>query len=102
MNEATLLDELIRVSAARTPAAPALVSGSPYLDYAALTRGTDAFAAGVRPLHIERGARIGIDLDKREETVIAAFGAAAAGAVFVPIKPVLKPEQVAYILRDCN
>ncbi len=26
----------------------------------------------------------------------------AAGAVFVPLNPLLKPEQVAYILRDCN
>jgi acyl-CoA ligase (AMP-forming) (exosortase A-associated) len=30
------------------------------------------------------------------------FGAAAAGGVFVPINPLLKPEQVAYILGDCN
>ena len=30
------------------------------------------------------------------------FGAAAAGAVFVPVNPLLKAEQVAYILRDCN
>ena len=30
------------------------------------------------------------------------FGAAAAGCVFVPINPVLKAEQAAYILRDCN
>ncbi|MHB8494216.1 MAG: acyl-CoA ligase (AMP-forming), exosortase A system-associated, partial [Casimicrobiaceae bacterium] len=43
-----------------------------------------------------------IYLDKRPETIVAAFGATAAGAVFVPLNPVLKPEQVAYILRDCN
>ena len=30
------------------------------------------------------------------------FGAAAAGGVFVPVNPLLKPEQVAYILADCN
>src|SRR6185503_14194833 len=30
------------------------------------------------------------------------FGAAAAGGVFVPVNPLLKPDQVAYILRDCN
>ena len=33
---------------------------------------------------------------------IAAFGTAAAGGVFVPLNPLLKPDQVAYILRDCN
>jgi acyl-CoA synthetase (AMP-forming)/AMP-acid ligase II len=39
---------------------------------------------------------------KRFETVVASFGAPAAGGVFVPMNPLLKPEQVAYIARDCN
>ena len=30
------------------------------------------------------------------------FGAAAAGAVFVPINPLLRARQVGHILRDCN
>jgi acyl-CoA ligase (AMP-forming) (exosortase A-associated) len=30
------------------------------------------------------------------------FGASAAGCVFVPVNPLLKPEQVAHILADCN
>jgi acyl-CoA synthetase (AMP-forming)/AMP-acid ligase II len=33
-------------------------------------------------------------LDKRVEAVIAMFGAAAAGGVFVPLNPVLKPLQI--------
>ncbi|HZX31662.1 MAG TPA: acyl-CoA ligase (AMP-forming), exosortase A system-associated, partial [Rhodocyclaceae bacterium] len=49
-----------------------------------------------------RGERVAIYLEKRFEFVIAAFGATAAGAVFVPVNPLLKPEQVGYILRDCN
>jgi acyl-CoA ligase (AMP-forming) (exosortase A-associated) len=34
--------------------------------------------------------------------VAAMFGAAAAGCVFVPVNPLLKPDQVAYILADCS
>jgi len=45
---------------------------------------------------------VAIYLEKRFETVIASFGTVAAGLVFVPVNPLLKPEQVAYILRDCN
>ena len=41
-------------------------------------------------------------MEKRVDTVIAVFGAAAAGGVFVPVNPLLKPEQVAHILKDCN
>jgi acyl-CoA ligase (AMP-forming) (exosortase A-associated) len=45
---------------------------------------------------------VAIYLDKRVETVVASFGAPAAGLVFVPLNPLLKPDQVAFILRDCN
>jgi acyl-CoA synthetase (AMP-forming)/AMP-acid ligase II len=60
------------------------------------------FANGVIGLGLQRGERIAIYLEKRFETVIASFGAPAAGCVFVPLNPLLKPEQVAYIMRDCN
>ncbi|HET8701386.1 MAG TPA: acyl-CoA ligase (AMP-forming), exosortase A system-associated, partial [Nitrococcus sp.] len=46
--------------------------------------------------------RVAVYLEKRWETVVALFGAASAGGVFVPVNPLLKPAQVAYILRDCN
>jgi acyl-CoA ligase (AMP-forming) (exosortase A-associated) len=45
---------------------------------------------------------VGIYLEKRTETVVASFAAPAAGGVFVPLNPLLKPEQVVFILRDCD
>jgi acyl-CoA ligase (AMP-forming) (exosortase A-associated) len=45
---------------------------------------------------------VAIYLDKRPEAVTSIFGTSAAGGVFVPINPVLKPKQVAYILNDCS
>src|SRR5206468_10781681 len=53
-------------------------------------------------LGLSRADRVAIYLEKRIETVISAFAAAAAGGVFVPVNPLLKPDQVAYILKDCN
>ncbi len=53
-------------------------------------------------LGLQRGDRVGIYLEKRFETVIASFGAPAAGGVFVPMNPLLKPEQVAFIASDCD
>ena len=41
-------------------------------------------------------------MEKNVENVAAMFGAAAAGGAFVPVNPLLKPEQVAYIMADCN
>ena len=101
-SESTLLHELIAVAAARSPDAPALVSGSRTLSFEALAREVGAFACGVIGLNVGRGERIGIYLEKRPETVVASFGAPAAGAVFVPLNPLLKPHQVAYIVRDCS
>ena len=102
MTESTLLHELISLSAQRTPQALALTHGAASLTYAALSKQVTQFASGLMGLGLARGERVGIYLEKRFETVIASFGAPAAGGVFVPINPLLKPEQVAFILRDCN
>ncbi|WP_296443784.1 acyl-CoA ligase (AMP-forming), exosortase A system-associated [Rhodoferax sp. UBA5149] len=102
MTESTLLPELITLAAQRTPQAIALTSGTSHLSYAELSTSVSQFAAGLLGLGLARGERVAIYLEKRFETVIASFGAPAAGAVFVPVNPLLKPEQVAFILRDCN
>lgn len=102
MIEAALLHELIEIAASRAPARPALTSGADTIDYATLADRVGVFAAGARGLGLSRGGRVGVYVDKRIEWVVACFGAAAAGGVFVPLNPLLKPEQVGYILRDCN
>lgn len=102
MTESTLLSELIALTAQRSPHAIALTSGASQLSYGDLHAGVGRFAAGLVGLGLVRGERVAIYLEKRFETVIASFGAPEAGAVFVPVNPLLKPEQVAFILRDCN
>ena len=102
MTESILLPELIACAAARTPSARALTSGQESLTYGELDAGVRQFAAGLMAWGIQRGERVAIYLDKRFETVVASFGAPAAGAVFVPVNPLLKAEQVAFILQDCN
>jgi len=102
MPEATLLHELVQVSAARCSAAPALTHDGRTLAYAELDAAVTAFANGLLTAGLARGERVAIYLEKRFETVIASFGTSAAGGVFVPVNPVLKPEQVAYILQDCG
>ena len=102
MTESTLLPELIALTAQRSPQTIALTSGTSHLSYGDLNSCVTQFAAGLLGLGLARSERVAIYLEKRFETVIASFGAPAAGAVFVPVNPLLKPEQVAFILRDCN
>jgi len=102
MADSYLLPDLIANSAARFPGNTALTYGKNALTYAELQAAVQGFVNGVIGLGLQRGERIAIYLEKRFETVIASFGAPAAGCVFVPLNPLLKPEQVAYIMRDCN
>lgn len=98
----TQLHEIVEHMAARRPEAPALTFKDQTASYAQLWAGAKAFGAGLNALGLARGERVGLLLDKRIETVESIFGASAGGAVFVPINPLLKGPQVAYILDDCD
>lgn len=102
MQDTFLLHHLHQRSAGQLPHAPALVTGKEHWTYAQLADVTARFASALLALGVGRGERVGIYLDKTFEMVAGCFGSAQAGAVFVPINPILKPAQVAYIMRDCN
>jgi len=97
-----LVHDFIFSSAERAPASEALVNGARRLTYAQLATLTRRTCAALRARGARRGERVAVYMEKNVEHVAALFGAAAAGMVFVPVNPLLKPEQVAYILRDCD
>jgi acyl-CoA ligase (AMP-forming) (exosortase A-associated) len=99
---ADLVHALIFEAAAATPQAEALVYQEHRLSYAELAAQVETMARALLGCGIDRDERVGVYLEKRVEAVVALFGAAAAGAVFVPVNPLLKADQVAYILMDCN
>jgi acyl-CoA ligase (AMP-forming) (exosortase A-associated) len=98
----TRLHQIVADMAARRPQAPALTYKDQTATYAELWEGAKAFGAGLGSLGVQRGERIGLLLDKRIETVVSVFGSSAGGGVFVPINPLLKGAQVAYIVDDCD
>lgn len=97
-----LIHHSIFDSAARTPQAEALAYGDVRCTYGELAGQVRSVAAALIAHGLKAGERVAVYMEKRIENVAAMFGAAAAGCVFVPINPLLKPEQVAYILADCN
>jgi len=97
-----LIHDFIFTSARRTPAAQALVHGDVRLDYTALADQMRRAAQALLDAGLQSGERVAVYLEKRVENVAAMFGASLAGAVFVPVNPLLKPDQVAHILADCN
>jgi len=96
------LPDLVATSARRHADAPALTYADTTLTYGRLWREVRRVAAGLRRLGLRREERVAIYLDKRVETVLAIFGVPAAGGVFVPVNPLLRPRQVAHILADCG
>lgn len=96
------LSSLILSSALRDPLAVALRCGGEMLSYGDLAHSVERFARGLIAHGLHRSERVAVYLDKRLETVIASFGAAHAGGVFVPVNPIAKARQVGHILGDCG
>ena len=97
-----LLSDLIPIAARRAPQAAALSYGGRTLNYAGLDALVRSVSSALMALDVGRAERVAIYLEKRFEMVAGVFGAASAGAVFVPVNPLLRPRQVAHILKDCN
>jgi len=86
-----LLDEL----AMATPQAPALVSGTERLDFAALKARTDGFARALLALGIGRGDRVALLCSNRSEWVVVAGAAAKLGAPVAAISTFSSPRELA-------
>jgi acyl-CoA ligase (AMP-forming) (exosortase A-associated) len=97
-----LLHELILRVASRAPHDRAIAHKGSARSYAELAADIERCSAGLLALGLQRLDRVAVYLPKQFETVSTIFGAVHAGGVFVPVNPLLKPEQVGHILRDCN
>src|SRR5262245_27579522 len=98
----TNLHHLLQHRGASHPQARALTYKNTTLSYGELGRQVCGVAAKFVELGLEREQRVAVFLEKRIETVAAIFGTSAAGGTFVPINPLLRPQQVAHILADCG
>ena len=96
----TNLHHLVQQRADLRPEARALTYKNTTLSYAELWWQVCGVAAKLAELSLEREQRVAVFLEKRIETVTAIFGTSAAGGTFVPINPLLRPQQVAHILVD--
>ena len=97
-----LVHDLIEPAALKRAKAIALKEGAMELNYESLYAEVAQASNLFLSLGLLRQERVAVYLEKRIDTVTALFGAAAAGGVFVPVNPLLKPEQVSHILVDCN
>lgn len=99
----TVIHDMLFESAAARGSAPALKAKTQTLSFSEIESAVRAVAHGLAAVTgLQRHGRIAIYLGKQLETAIGILAASTAGGVFVPVNPVLKAEQVAHILADCD
>lgn len=96
------LHHLLEQQVTQCSDAPAVAYKSESITYGELFALTERVAHGLAALGVRRGDRVAVFLEKRVEAIAAIFAASLAGAVFVPINPLLRPRQVEHILIDCD
>ncbi|MCW8887358.1 MAG: acyl-CoA ligase (AMP-forming), exosortase A system-associated [Motiliproteus sp.] len=99
---AYLLHHLVEQQAKIAPERNAVCYKSEFLSYSELSASVNEIAAGFSNLGVNRSERVAVYLPKQFETAITLLAASKAGNCFVPVNPVLKPQQVQHILLDCN
>ena len=96
------LADLLHRSARRTPAKTAIVCGETCWTYAEFDRIVDRVGAGIAALGIAKGDRVAVLARNSHGFAALRFALARIGAVLVPINFMLKPDEVAYILRHAG
>jgi len=96
------LGDLLRRSAARTPHKRAVICGEIDWSYAEFNAIVDRLAAGLAQRGVAEGERVAILARNSHAFAALRFALARLGAVLVPINFMLKPEEIAYILRHAG
>ena len=96
----TSISSLLDRSAAEHPDRAALRMDDLVLSYAQLREAAGRLATLLESLGVEPGDRVGLMLPNVPAFPIAFYGALAAGAVVVPMNPLLKSREVSYYLGD--
>jgi long-chain acyl-CoA synthetase len=96
----TSISSLLDRSAARYPDHPALRMDDLVLSYAQLREAAGRMSTLLASAGIEPGDRVGLMLPNVPAFPVAFYGALAAGAVVVPMNPLLKSREVSYYLGD--
>jgi fatty-acyl-CoA synthase len=96
------LADLLRRTAKRTPNRTAIICGATEWSYAAFDTICDRLATGLAQKGVTKGSRVAVLARNSHGFAAIRFALARLGAVLVPINFMLKPDEVAYILRHAG
>jgi long-chain acyl-CoA synthetase len=96
------LATILRESRHAHPDKPLCHVGDRTFSYADVDRASGQVAAGLRRLGIAAGDKVAVQLPNLPEFLFSYFGILKAGAVMVPLNPLLRAPEIAYHLQDCD
>ena len=96
------LGELVASAAGRMPDKTAIIFRDQVTTYSELDQRVNQVANGLLTLGIKKGDRVGLFLHNLPLFIEAYYGAQRIGATVVPLNPLYKPAEVAFILNDCQ
>ena len=94
--------EFIRSSARQWPDRNALIFGGMEMTYRELDDLSDRFATALADMGVKKGDRVGLHLPNCAQFAIAYFGLLKAGAIFVPLSPLLADRELSFELNDAG
>ena len=93
---------LIEDAAITHPEKKAILCNENSISYKELLRKVDQVAYYLNELNLPKESRIGVYSNKKIEQVIAILAILSTPYILVPLTKLLKPEQVEYIIDDCD
>ncbi|MFB7355013.1 non-ribosomal peptide synthetase [Streptomyces gardneri] len=94
------IQALVEAQVARTPDAPAVVSGAVELSYAELNARANQLAHHLVDLGIKAGDLVTVCVDRGTEMIVTLLGVLKAGAAYVPLDPDYPAARLEFMLSD--
>lgn len=94
--------EMLWESAQRFPEKIAVIYQGQKISFRELDGLVNSFANALANLGVKKGDRVALYMTNRPEYLISVYGVARLGAVFTPMNPTYKEEEVAHQLQDAD
>ncbi len=96
------VQQLLRSAALQWPWRNAIIFGGMEITYQELDALSDRFANALASLGVKKGDRVGIHLPNCPQFAVAYYGLLKAGAIFVPMSPLLSEREIDFQLKDAG
>ncbi len=96
------IPQILKSSALNWPDRNAIIFGGTEITFRELDNLSDRFARALYEMGVRKGDRVGIHLPNSTQFAIGYYGLLKAGAVFVPLSPLLAERELHFQLNDAG